>query len=122
MRNFAEEPETVDLEDGSRAYIYRRTDVARLPSERNPPAIADVIPLVAYGEDASPEATVRYQQANASWYGYVTPLVEETTTKVIAGTTSDLERVRAIHRFVHDQIASDQSPQDPTAILMRISA
>jgi len=118
-RNYPDPPDVVALDNGFEAHVYRRTDVPRLATEQHAPPVEDVIAVVAYGEDGNSDAMARRHAIETAWVSYTTPMVEEQTAEVIAGCDSDISKVRAIHRFVHDQIASGPGSQDPTTILVQ---
>ncbi len=117
-RGMPDRPEVVKLDGDKRAYIFRREDVKPLPTERNAPPLDDVMPVVTWGEDGDFDALARRYAANARYRGFTTPLVSAATREIVAKCTNDREKIEAIHRFVHEVIASDNST-DPTAILMR---
>ena len=118
-RNYPDAAEVVDLPGGWKAHVFRQTDVDLLPTERRAPPEADVVPVVTFGEDRDVDAAARGFAADALGRAYVTPVVEAATAEVIAGCAGDLAKLEAIHRFVHETIATDRGTPDPTATLMR---
>ena len=112
-------PERLDLEDGYTALRVVQRDMPRLRPERMTPPLEELVPLAIYGQDRSPGAAARQIRAASRFRGRTSPWVEEAAAAICSGVEGDLARARAIHAWIHDQIAVERGAADPTAILLR---
>jgi len=118
-RGLEEAAERIDLEDGSTALRIVREDVPRLRPERMTPPLEELVPLAIYGQDREPGAAARQIRAASRFRGRSSPWIEEAAAAICADIEGDTARARAIHAWVHDQIAVERGAADPTAILFR---
>lgn len=121
-RNYPDRPEVVEIDGDLRGHVFRRTDVPRLPAERNAPPTEEIVAVAAYGEDGDVDAAARSQRADALFRAFATEIVAERTTAVIAACEGDMARARAIHQFVHAEIAEGGSSTPDTILLRRRGA
>ncbi len=118
-RGLAADVERIELDDGSVALRVVQTDVPRLRPERMTPPLEELVPLAIYGEDQSPGAAARQIRAASRFRGRSSPWIEEAARAICDGIEGDAARARAIHAWVHEQIAVERGAADPTAILFR---
>ena len=118
LRNFTNSPVVKKLADGKTAHIYRVDDSPRLATEFARPAVEDVMPMLAFGEDGSHAAEARSYFAESRRRNIVTPIVRRQAQALVAGLSGDKAKAIAIHEFVQHEIVPARASASPTSILM----
>lgn len=111
-------PREILLEDGKTAFVFRVENSPRLPTDPHRPPIEEIAPVVAYGQDDTIDEVARDLRRNAHRRCIVTPLIRRQAKALVAGKSTDTEKLAAIHSFVHDQIVAARGSANPTSILM----
>ncbi len=112
-RNYAKDPEVVELDDGWRALIFERRDMPRLPREPRMPDPSRIVPIVTYGQDRAYGELVRRTSVAGRYRAHVTAPVAEATAKVLADVEpNDTARLAALHAFVNDLVSEGRGRSD----------
>ncbi|MBL8727968.1 MAG: hypothetical protein JNM25_06025 [Planctomycetes bacterium] len=117
-RNFAGDPERVDLGDGREARRYTVHDSLRLQQENAMPAFADLVPVVAGGRDGEAAAALRQHRHNVLAAAQPTPPIRAEVAALLEGVTDPTAQLRALHAFCQRDITPAQS-RSATETLMR---
>lgn len=118
LRDFTSPTESRALADGRRVLVFRRTDVPRLPEERNAPPLGDLVPVAQFGEDASSAAYARQVRASLQRQTMPTPVVQDLADVLVKGAAGRQAALSAIHDWVQREIA-DGPDNGPTAAILR---
>ena len=89
-------------------------DSPRLPTETSVPPIADLVPVLAYGQDGSTAAAARALRRSAHRRCILTPLIRRQATALVRGKSTDLDKALAIHAFVPEKIVAAVGSGHPT--------
>ncbi len=116
-RNMPAPTEVQELDGGLRAFVFRMTDVPRLPSERRAPPIDELVPIVTFGEDANPDAAARAAYRTAERRAIPDPTIRAKAAELTLGVQGDTAKAAAIYRYAQEQIA-DGGSTDPTEIVL----
>ena len=125
MRNFDGHREQRDMPDGRVAHIFRMESVERLASERLPPPVNEILPVIHFGQDRALGPAERSQHLTLAYYS-----AETATTKLHANqalqeltarqpNADDLTKARTLWRYTCEQIAGQEKTQDATSSLLQ---
>lgn len=118
-RNFDGAPEVRTLPDGRTAHVYLRRDEPRLTPERLAPPAEEIVPVVTWGEDRLPGANARRAYDYFLYRLRTSTLVADKARELTQGRQTAMDKLRAIHAFVHESIPSSRGEADPTLVLLR---
>ncbi|MCA8944448.1 MAG: hypothetical protein KDB80_17935 [Planctomycetes bacterium] len=117
-RRFDGPTETIQLEDGHTAFVFRNTNVERLATEPLAPPREECVPIVAFGEDHSLSTRAHDAFGIAERRTISSAWIAAKAQEICSGIDGDVARARALHDWVHREI-SDGRGSDPTATLLR---
>lgn len=117
-RNLDVASETVPLDGGRTATVFRRTDVPRIAQEGSQPPSESMIPMAGLGEDASAWPELRSMRHSLLWRSRVTPPIADFATELLGGESSDRKKLERAYAFCQTEIA-DGDGGDATEILLR---
>ncbi len=122
-RNFPESEVQRRELDGLTAWIFLKKDMKKIEQEVHMPPVEELAPSVTFGKERPSAPFVR---ARRTWFQQASrPYLEivEKTKAVVGDASSDREKARRIHRFVHaltpDPTRRSGSPAPVSVLLKR---
>ncbi|MBK8100358.1 MAG: hypothetical protein IPK26_24945 [Planctomycetes bacterium] len=96
--------ETIALDDGRQALIWRREQQPRLPDEPFAPAAEDLVPIVGFGEDGSWLPAARGGRVQLLQRTHPTPPIRSKAGQLFADCTDDTTRLQRAWQWCQQQI------------------